>query len=333
VKIWFPTIRAGSGVDIYVSRLASALGKNNISAEITWFNSRFELAPFLLKHKKPPAGTDVIHANSWNAFAFKRSGIPLVTTEHHCVLDPAFRAHKSLFQHCYHQFAIRPFEKASFRQARKIIAVSNHTANSLRKTFDLTDIEVIHNWVDTNWFTPAPRRQSSKDKFRLLYVGNQSLRKGWDTACRIMQALGDDYQLAATAGLGNRNSTRDLTNILPLGRLGMDELVRAYQDCDALLFPSRYEGFGYVALEAMACGKPVIAANNSALPEVVEDGVTGILCDPDDVDCYVTACRKLKQDSALRALMGENARKRAVESFNEEVLIQKYIAMYTSLAR
>ena len=331
MKIWFPTIRAGSGADIYVSRLASALRKNNISAEITWFSRQFELAPFLLKNSKPPEGTDIIHANSWSAFAFKRSGIPLVVTEHHCVLDPAFRSHKTIFQHCYHQLAIKPFEKASFRQASKIIAVSNYTANSLRKTFGLTDIEVIHNWIGTGRFVPASCKESSNGKFNLLFVGNQSIRKGWDTACRVMQALGDEYRRAATTGLGDRSSAVNSTNIVPLGRLEIDDLVKAYQDCDALLFPSKYEGLGYAALEAMACGKPVIASDNSALPEVVVDGVTGILCAPEDTDCFISACKKLKNDNGLRTRMGENARKRILESFSEETLIQQYISVYKQL--
>ena len=329
MKIWFPTIRAGSGVDVYVSRLAAALRKNGISAEISWFDRRFEFLPSLLQNKQPPAGTDIIHANSWSAFAFKRKNIPLVVTEHHCVLDPALQTHKNRYQCIYHENIIKYFEQASFKKAQKVIAVSKYTANSLQRTFGLSDIEVIYNWVDTGKFVPASTHKNNNERFRLLFVGNQSIRKGWDTIVRIMQALGDDFLLAATTGLGERSRTGTSTNIIPLGRLSDDDLVKAYQDCDALLFPSRYEGFGYAALEAMSCGKPVIASDNSALPEVVADGITGILCPPNDSNCFIAACRKLRDDQSLR--LGENARSRVLNEFSEEYLVQKYIATYEKL--
>jgi glycosyltransferase involved in cell wall biosynthesis len=331
VKIWFPTIRAGSGGDVYVSRLASALRKKDISVEISWFDRRFEFLPSLLQGKRPPTGTDIIHANSWNAFAFKRKNIPLVVTEHHCVIDPTLHVHKSLYQSIYHKNVIKHFEQASFRRAQKIIAVSKYTANSLQRTFGLSDAEVIYNWVDTERFAPSSTFRNHDDKFRLLFVGNQSIRKGWDTIVRIMQVLDDDFQLAATTGLGERDRIETSTNILQLGRLSNDELVKAYQDCDALLFPSKYEGFGYAALEAMACGKPVIASDNSALPEVVSDGTTGFLCPPNDIDCFVSACKKLRADKTLRLELGKNARDRVLNDFLEEDLVRRYISVYKQL--
>ena len=331
MKIWFPTIRAGSGSDVYVSSLAAALRTKGISAEISWFDRWFEFFPFLLHNKRPPAGTDIIHANSWNAFAFKRNNIPLVVTEHHCVLDPALQVHKSLYQSIYHKNIIKHYEQAAFRRAQKIISVSKYTANSLQKTFGLPNVEVIYNWVDTERFAPANAYESNSEKFRLLFVGNQSVRKGWDTIIRIMQVLGDEFQLTATTGLGERNRTGNSTNISRLGRLNNDDLVKAYQDCDALLFPSKYEGLGYAALEAMSCGKPVIASDNSALPEVVTDGTTGFLCPPDDIDCFVSACRKLRVDETLKHELGENAREQVLNYFSEEDLIQKYISVYEKL--
>jgi glycosyltransferase involved in cell wall biosynthesis len=331
VKIWFPTVRAGSGADVYVNRLATALRKKNISAEITWFDRRFEFLPFLLKNRPPPAGTDIIHANSWNAFVFKRMDIPLVVTEHHCVLDPALKLHKGRHQDFYHRNIIRHYEQASFRKAHKVIAVSSHTENSLQRSLGLSYVFVIYIWVDTEKFTPADTPVKNDGVLRLLFVGNQSIRKGWDTILLTMQALGDGFQLMATTGLGERERAGNCRNIIPLGRLSDGGLVEAYQDCDALIFPSRYEGFGYAALEAMSCGKPVIATDNTALPEVVSDGITGILCPPGDIDCFVAACRRLRDDRKSRLELGENARNRAMNHFTEEDLVQKYISVYEQL--
>jgi len=332
MQIWFPTIRAGSGVDIYVSRLADALQKHGVTCRISWYDPRFEFAPYLLGKEKPPAGTDIIHANSWSAFAFRRKGLPLVVTEHHCVGDPRFRPYKSLPQHIYHQCLVTPFERISFRHADRIIAVSRATADSLARVFGVRNVSVIHNWIDTDRFVPVPADKAAATTFSLLYVGNQSVRKGWDQAIAIMAALGNRFHLYATSGLRGRNPPAAAHNITILGRLSAEELVSRYQSCDALLFPSRYEGFGYVALEAMACGKPVIAANNSALPEVVLDGVTGILCDPEDTACYIAACRSLEQNPEQRISLGNNARQHAVSSFSEDLLVQKYISLYNQLA-
>jgi len=331
MKVWFPTIRAGSGVDIYISKLTAALRNKGIDVEVTWFDRNYEFAPSLLKREEPPQGTSIIHSNSWSAFAFKRENIPLVVTEHHCVLDPSFRPYKNRYQHTYHEALIRRYEKASFRLADKIIAVSNYTANSLQRVFNLSNVEVIHNWVETGTFTTDCSSEKDNTIFKLLYVGNQSRRKGWDLIPVIMKTLGDSYQLSVTAGLRNRNTGNCQNNIVQLGYLTTNDLVKAYQQCDALLFPSRFEGFGYVALEAMACGKPVITANNSSLPEVVAEGVTGLLCNPDDTDCYISACRRLNADRGFTKRLGENARQRALESFAEETQVNQYIAAYNAV--
>ena len=119
--------------------------------------------------------------------------------------------------------------------------------------------------------------------------------------------------------------------MIPLGRLDEEELIHEYQECDALIFPTRYEGFGYAALEAMACGKPVIATNATSIPEVVHDGVTGILCPVDDIEAFVTACHKLAAEPDMCSRMSESGRKRAVEIFSEDLIIERYIALYKSL--
>jgi glycosyltransferase involved in cell wall biosynthesis len=90
-----------------------------------------------------------------------------------------------------------------------------------------------------------------------------------------------------------------------LGRLSEKELIDEYQKCDALLFPSRFEGFGYVALEAMSCGKPVVATDSSSIPEVVENGVSGLLCPIDDIEAFVNACSQLEENKELCVKTGE----------------------------
>ncbi|MGN2389904.1 glycosyltransferase family 4 protein [Pelomicrobium sp. G1] len=334
MKTWFPAIRAGSGADVYTIRLAEALRKRDVRAEIRWYWRWLELAPFLLRPTRVPPDVDVVVANSWNGHAFKRRGIPLVIVEHHCVLDPLYRPYVSLPQYLYHRALIKPYERASLARADAVVAVSEFTANGLRAFLGFERVRVIHNWIDVGKFKPRTPSEAEgrRRPFRLLYVGNLSRRKGADLLAPIMQALGRDFELFYTTGLRSGIRANSPSNMTFLGRLEEERLIEIYQDCDALLFPSRFEGFGYAALEAMACGKPVIASNSSSLPEVVEDGACGILCEPDNVNAFAQACRRLAEDPALRRRMGEAARERAVRLFSEEAIMPKYIQLFEELS-
>ncbi len=334
MKIWFPVIRGGSGTDVFTRRLATALQARGVATEITWFPSHYQFAPFLLMSASAPPGTSIIHTNSWNGFAFKRDKISLVVTEHLNVFDPLYRPYKNLAQQLYHEALIRRFVSASFRAASAITAVSRFTASSLSKTLRV-QAQVIPNWIDTKTFSRLDEDgYHGQRPFRLLFVGNLSKRKGADLLAPIMRELGPEFELRFTSGLRQVNSVRTENNMVPLGRITDDnELIKAYRQCEAFLFPSRFEGFGLVALEAMACGKPVIATNSSSLPEVVENGVGGILCPPDDIGAFVAACRELAGNRKLLRQHGEAARRRAVGLFSEELVIPQYIKLYEKLLK
>lgn len=324
LKVWLPAVRANSGADVYTQRLSAALERHGVLAEISWFPLRYEFAPFLLKKIPPPAGTDIVIANSWNAFAFKRAGLPLIVIEHHCVFDPAFSSFQSTAQNLYHRFWVKPYAMRSFRAADAIVAVSEFTARSLQRNAGLENVQVIYNWIDTDVFRPRPEARPIGRPFRLLYVGNSSCRKGGDLLAPIMRELGAGFELRFTAGLKAKSREDDQFNMIRLGKLSDEELVRAYQECDALIFPTRFEGFGYAALEAMACGKPVITSNNTALPEVVADGVTGILCETGDTGAFADACRVLAKNFERSSLMGGAGRHRAVGLFSESCALDRY---------
>lgn len=328
MKVWLPTIKAGSGSDVFVRRLAAALNSQGIETEITWFNQLYEFAPFLLRNASPPSGTNIILANSWNGFAFKRTGIPLVVVELHCVLDPGFRPYKSLSQHLYHTLLIRQFEAASFRKAAHVVAISEYTAGSLKQVFGLLDVSVIPLWVPIDKFVPAQAVTSRPDQpFRLLFVGNLLRRKGADLLVPIMERLGNGFQLRFTTGLRSVARDKYPENMLPLGHLSEAELISEYQNCDALIFPSRFEGFGYAVLEAMACGKPVITSANTSLIELVTDGENGILCPTDGIDCFVAACQILEKNLSRCKKMGDLGLRKARAEFTEEYNASRYAAM------
>ena len=97
---------------------------------------------------------------------------------------------------------------------------------------------------------------------------------------------------------------------------------------DLFLFPSKAESFGLAALEAMACGVPVIGTNVGGLPEVVEDGVSGLLFAPGDVEGMANACLELLTDRIKMNSMRENARKWAIERFSSDSAITQYLEVY-----
>jgi glycosyltransferase involved in cell wall biosynthesis len=331
IKVWLPAIQAGSGTDVFTRRLAAALERHGLLAQITWFPLSHELLPSLLQRAKPPSGTDIILAGSWNGFAFKHSGIPLVVVVHHCVFDPDLRPYKSAPQHFYHRLFAEPRETRSLRAADAVVAVSQYAANHLRYRLGQDDVKVIYNWVDTGLFKPKQPDMRGDRPFRLLFVGKLTRLKGGDMLAPLMRMLGADFELRFTASPHDCRNMDFPPNMIPIGRLSEQDMIRAYQECDALLLPSRAEGFGYAALEAMACEKPVIASDNTALPELIEDGVTGILCRTGDIDAFSSACRQLAQDAELCARMGKEGRLHATARFAGQEAVVQYMELITRL--
>ncbi|HEY3327626.1 MAG TPA: glycosyltransferase family 4 protein [Novimethylophilus sp.] len=330
IKVWLPAIRAGSGADVFTRRLAQALERHDIVAHITWFTKYDELMPLRLMQAVPPPGTDIVLANSWSGYAFKRARLPLIVTVHHAIFEPELDVYKSCGQRLYHRYVAEPRELRSLRAADAVTAVSAYVADRIRARYGIEEIEVIYNWVDTDKFCPAQQLDREQGMFRLLFVGKTTRLKGADLLAPIMRMLGPDFELRVTATEEECRLLNFPSNVYPVGRLSEDSLIRAYQECDSVLLPSRAEGFGYAALEAMACGKPVIASNNTALPEIVADGFTGILCNINDVEAFAVACRLLADDSRLLS-MGSAGRKCAVQQFSWSTVAANYCTLIQRL--
>ena len=103
------------------------------------------------------------------------------------------------------------------------------------------------------------------------------------------------------------------------------------QHSDVFVLPSVTESFGLAALEALACGVPVVAARVGGLPEVVRDGEDGLLCESGDVAAMAAAVARVLGDDALHARMAASARARVMTSFRREPLVARYEACYRRL--
>jgi glycosyltransferase involved in cell wall biosynthesis len=332
MKVWLPAIRAGSGADVFTQRLAAGLQERGVEAVITWLPHMLEFAPFL-SSARPPPGCDVIHANAPHAMLARGHGLPLVITFLHCVHEAQFLPYKSVAQRIYHSTLVRPYELAGIRAASAMTAISAYTARSVEREFrPAREVRAILNWIDTDTFRPAPGKQDPHRPFRLLFVGNWSRRKGVDLLPEVMRRLGPDFELRMLCGLRGATLAKLPANMAVLPPAPDEaDMVRHYQECDAVLFPSRLEGFGYVPVEAASCGKPVVALRNSSIPEVVADGESGLLCEMDDVEGLVAACRRLAGEPGLHARLCANARDFVLRTFDEDAAIASYIDVYRSV--
>ncbi|MCH7379677.1 MULTISPECIES: glycosyltransferase family 4 protein [Acinetobacter] len=327
--IWFPAVRTNSGSDKFTEQLVIALNKNGIRAEITWLPHYAEYLPWLVKAPTAPEWANIIHINTWLPSKFYPKNLPIVATLHHCVQDKNFSPYKTKLQKLYHFLWITPIEKKSIQHATIITTVSQYTANCAKEIFDISNIEVIYNGVDLDIFNPVPRNEKKENqKFSLLFVGNNSIRKGFDLLPRIMEQLGDDYELFYTA----KSAEKLPSNMkqLPYQKSSQD-LANVYRSMDALLFPSRLEGFGLVVAEAMACGLPVVVANSSALPELIDHGVSGFICQKDNILDFTKKIRKLRVDQNLQKKISNAATTYIHKNFNIQQTIDAYIKIYIKL--
>jgi glycosyltransferase involved in cell wall biosynthesis len=328
MKIWIPSIRTGSGSDVYIERLAQSLSEQGVTVQVQWFPHYFELCPYLLRLVRPPANTDLIFANSWSAVGFIHHPIPVITCIHHCVHDPDYRPFKSWPQDVYHRLLIYPFEAKGLAGSRAIVTGSKSTQQVSSRVFKIKPPHLICYAIDTETFKPATIKIKQQPPYKLLFIGNQSIRKGFDLLPQIMWQLGSGFKLYFTTGLRNIALATDIPQSECVGALSTAELVQLYQECDALLFPTRYEGFGYAVAEAMACGLPVVASDCASIPELLEEGKGGFLCPVDDVDSFVQKIRLLQAYPELGQTMGEYNRLQAVKKFSPDRMAQEYMALF-----
>jgi mannosyltransferase len=121
------------------------------------------------------------------------------------------------------------------------------------------------------------------------------------------------------------------SRIVITGELSIEAVQRWYQRLTIYAFTSRNEGFGLTLIEAMAVGAALVASRAGAAELVVEDGVTGLLTPPGDVDALVAALEPLMRDPVLAAAMGERGRARVLEKFSLDAETAAIAAIYRRL--
>ena len=123
MNIWLPYVEGGSGTDVFTHSLADGLRDLGHRVNVQRFAHHWQYFPWRLKAVPAPSGCEAIIANSWNAFAFRRSGCRLLAVEHLCVLDPALTPYRSFPQSVFHNTLVRHYERASAKAADITVAV------------------------------------------------------------------------------------------------------------------------------------------------------------------------------------------------------------------
>lgn len=228
------------------------------------------------------------------------------------------------------------------RDVDQVIAISDHAYEQLTTSYrqDEADVEMIPHGVDTDWFYPRdePHPAVAEEKTTLLYVGRLGARKGLDLALRALAEVDDEGVEFLIAGTGRHEETlRELARELGiadrvwfLGYVPDQDLPVLYSSADVFVLPSRYEGFGLVLLEAMACGTPVIGADAGGIPTAIGDNDTGLIVQR-DVDALAEALRSLQTEPTNWQAMGEKSLNQANRNSWDEVT-SRVEELYSSLS-
>lgn len=220
-----------------------------------------------------------------------------------------------------------------------VTAVSASLARSTRENFCdgavPCKIEVIPNFVDLSTFTPVAPPSGPP---LVVHVSNFRPVKRVPLLVRAFAraAEGNEARLTLVGDGPDQATCRALARELGIcdrvSFLGIrDALPQLLAPADVFALPSQHESFGLSALEAMACGTPVVASAVGGVPEVVQHGTTGLLSDVDDLDGFVANLRELLADRPRAIEMGEAARKDAEARFERRRVVARYEALYRSL--
>lgn len=181
-------------------------------------------------------------------------------------------------------------------------------------------VEVWRKGIDTERFDPKYKSEKMRERmsdghvndFLMVYVG----RLGAEKRLKDIKAILEKMPNARLCVVGKGPQEEELhewfkgTPTVFTGQLSGDELSSAFASADAFIMPSDSETLGFVVLESMASGVPVVGANAGGIPSIIDHEATGFLVEPGDTDGYVRCLKKL-QDKGYRTKMGKAARAEA----------------------
>jgi glycosyltransferase involved in cell wall biosynthesis len=238
---------------------------------------------------------------------------------------------------------VRPVLRWTLRSAAGLTAISEDCRqHALRAGAREADLHLVSNGADLRRFSPDPAAAASFGP-RMIFACRQLFpRKGIrflvEAVARIADRFpdvrlvlaGDGFERPELEALARRLGVAERTTFL--GAVPNAELPRYYRAAAVSVIPSLEEGFGIPAAEAMGCEVPVVASDAGGLPEVVEDGVTGLVVPRGDADALARALATLLADAELRRRMGRAGRRRALARFDWDQTAARFEALFRQAA-
>lgn len=217
-------------------------------------------------------------------------------------------------------------ERRAVRRADLILTLSESARTDIERVLDISRAKIRVTYLGAPTLDPEP---SSKEPY-FLFVGGTEKRKNLATVLEAFKSIeGFELRVVGQNKVSPvHDARREQSGVRWLGFIGEEELVDLYRHATALVFPSRYEGFGLPVLEAMARRTPVIASNSSSIPEVAQGAA--ILVDPDDVEGLSEAMRRVGAEPALRAELIDRGAE-VVSGFSWDETARATVAAYEEL--
>ncbi|WP_432041140.1 glycogen synthase [Streptomyces cadmiisoli] len=302
------------------------------------------------------ADRQLVHSHTWYAnlgghVAKLLHGVPHVMTAHSLEPLRPWKAEQLGGGYALSSWA----ERTAIEAADAVIAVSGAMRADILACYPALDaarVHVVHNGIDTDLYRPDPgtdvltRIGIDPARPYVLFVGRITRQKGVPHLLRAVRDIDPAAQVVLCAGAPDTpeidREFRELHRELSRGRDGVywiprmlprPEVVQLLTHAAVFVCPSVYEPLGIVNLEAMACGTPVVASRVGGIPEVVEDGKTGVLVPVDD-DFERGLARALDDvlgDPEGARSMGEAGRERAVGEFGWDAVARRTARLYAQV--
>ena len=243
-----------------------------------------------------------------------------------------------------------PITQYAIQQSDGVTAISAYLKDVTQTNFGITrPIEVVHNFVNCDVYKPMdagqPERRANArldlaapDEFLLMHLSNfRPVKRIADVVeifarvARVLPArlalIGDGPDRSTAEWLAQKLGVSD--RVAFLGK--QDRVHELLPLADLMLMPSEMESFGLAALEAMACETPAIATRVGGVPELIDDGINGLLFPVGDVDAMAVAAISILRDPERHQAMRKAARKTAQDRFCSTRILPRYVEFYESL--
>ncbi len=293
------------------------------------------------------AAYDVVHdvqCLGWGVLGMRALGLPVLSTVHHplTVDRRASFARDASFREALGTATFYPVGMQSrvARRLDRLLTSSRASAQRIARDFrvDPARIRMVGNGIDTQLFAPDPDVQRDPDEI-LCVARAADPNKGVATLIEALPHLPRSARLtlvdeahAQNPALVRARQLGCADRLHVVGPLSVEALVARYRRAALLAVPSRYEGFGLPAAEAMACGTPVVASASGALPEVLETAGGGVLVPRDAPEALAAGIRRLLERPEQRAALGALGRKGVVAAYSWPRIAARTAAIYAEVA-